>query len=288
MKTISIALKAHLALEVTTLVACVRVTQVGVGSPSLSLGFTEHDKELVVDGLTYRPPTGVSPTDVVSTSDMAVDNVTLRGATVADAITAEDIRAGRWDFATAEQFLVNWQDLSQGKLYQRYGDIGEISVGRGTLESEIRGLMQRYSTSIGKVTQPHCRHTLGDAGCQVSLVGSPTYTVTGTIDSVSADGQTFTDAARVEVAGFFQYGVITLLSGVHIGLSREIKGYTPGSIVLQLPFPDEVTAGTSYSMHAGCDLMRTTCRDRFNNLVNFDGEDFLPGNDKMIQVARSS
>ncbi len=296
-KTISIALKAHMALGETSLVTCLRLSQVNVGSPTITLGFTEHDKELIVDGLTFKPPAGTNPTDVVSSSDMAVDNVDVRGVLDDDAITADDVRAGRWDYATAELFMVNWADLTQGKLYQRYGDIGQISVGRGTVDSEVRGLMQRYSTSIGKLSQPGCRHALGDAGCQVDLSGeaggSPSgspvisLTVSGTIDSVSSDGITLTDSARTEESGFFQYGVITILAGINAGLKMEVKAYVPGTITLQLPFPDALTAGVAYSMHAGCDLLHDTCRDRFDNIVNFDGEWALPGNDAMIQVARS-
>ena len=35
---------------------------------------------------------------------------------------------------------------------------------------------------------------------------------------------------------------------------------------------------------AGCDKSLATCRDRFDNLVNFRGEPYVPGLDKMVQM----
>jgi hypothetical protein len=57
--------------------------------------------------------------------------------------------------------------------------------------------------------------------------------------------------------------------------------------VTKLPVPYDVT-GDSYTMTEGCIRSLTMCRDRFNNVVNFNGEPWLRGPDAAAQVGRKS
>lgn len=88
-------------------------------------------------------------------------------------------------------------------------------------------------------------------------------------------------------AGYFQYGVITMTGGLNTGFSMEVKGYEPGQITLQLPFPYAVEIGDTYTMKAGCSKDPfLACRDKFDNLNNFRGKPYVPGNDKLLSIAR--
>jgi hypothetical protein len=58
-------------------------------------------------------------------------------------------------------------------------------------------------------------------------------------------------------------------------------------MVTKLPLPYDVT-GDSYTMTEGCIRSLTMCRDRFNNVVNFNGEPWLRGPDAAAQVGRKS
>jgi hypothetical protein len=44
--------------------------------------------------------------------------------------------------------------------------------------------------------------------------------------------------------------------------------------------------GDTFDLQPGCDKARETCRDTFSNIVNFQGEPFLAGNDRLVQVGR--
>ncbi len=368
MKTVSAGLQTHLASEVATLATCWLITRAVDG---LVLGFTDHDDDIVFNGITYSAATGYTPADVSTTSALNVDNTELHGILTSPAITEDDLRAGLWDLATVQIFVVNWKDLTQGQMYQRVGTLGEVTVERGTFRAELRGLTQAYATSIGELTSAACRAVFGDARCGVSLGG---VAVTGTLTGVSADGATLYDTARAEAgptggiaitgvsntnpgkvtvatamtvpngsavtiagvigmaaintvtvvrnlnaalttfdlavdttdttvwgvygsggtvvplgsdSGYFDGGVITFTSGLNSGRSMEVKSYVPGQMTLQMPMPYAVAVGDTYSMRAGCDHSMATCRDRYSNLVNFRGEPYVPGIDKMIQVARS-
>jgi len=87
-------------------------------------------------------------------------------------------------------------------------------------------------------------------------------------------------------SGYFDGGLITFTSGLNDGFSQEVKSYVPGQITLHLPMPYAIAAGDTYSMVAGCDKSLATCRDRFSNVVNFRGEPYLPGIDRVLQTGR--
>jgi hypothetical protein len=369
MRTVSVGLSNHLAGEVTTIARCLRITQAN-GTVN---AYTDHDEPIVYGGITYSPITVGTPTEVASSAALNVDTVDVSGINDSAGITDDELRAGLWDYAGFQLFVVNYNDLSQGAMILRTGRLGEVTMDRGQFKTELRGLTQAYSRTIGEIVSPSCRAVLGDSRCGVAM--GP-YTVTGTIDSVAADGVTLFDAERTEAgpdgglsmvfvqgnptlcttsgspgehldlpngspivisgatgqyavlnivttlsgyvrgndydefdllidsstfsggqgspvvtplgstSGYFDYGVMTMTSGANDGLSMEVKSYTVGQIVLQLPFPYAVAVGDSYSLTAGCDRSFTTCKDRFSNVLNFRGEPYVPGLDKVIQVGR--
>jgi uncharacterized phage protein (TIGR02218 family) len=89
--------------------------------------------------------------------------------------------------------------------------------------------------------------------------------------------------------GYFDFGKVTWITGANAGLSMEVKAYVPGQVTLYLPAPYPIGVGSpsdTFSISAGCDKSFTTCRDRFSNVVNFRGEPYVPGVDKMVQIGR--
>lgn len=75
MKPTTPALAAHLAGEVTTFATCWRLER----ADGWVRGFTDHDRELVVDGLTYVASTGFLPSAIKTASDFSVDNLDVDG-----------------------------------------------------------------------------------------------------------------------------------------------------------------------------------------------------------------
>jgi hypothetical protein len=164
----------------------------------------------------------------------------------------------------------------------RKGRIGQVETDSNGFRSELMGFGKQLEKNLLRIYTPSCPALLGDTECGVSLAS---FTHTGTIDSVDSTGLEITDAERAEAAGYFDYGLITMTSGASNGYSMEVKSNTVGVIVLQQPLPFGVAAGDTYSIRAGCDKTRETCRDKFNNVVNFRGFPDLPGMDKVLQYA---
>jgi uncharacterized phage protein (TIGR02218 family) len=64
----------------------------------------------------------------------------------------------------------------------------------------------------------------------------------------------------------------------------EIKQFgTGGAMTLFMPMIDNITIGDTGTAVAGCDKTLATCRDTFDNVMNFRGFPHVPGNDRLFQ-----
>lgn len=277
MKTASTNLRTHIEGECLTLAHCWKLTR----RDSTVMGFTNHDKDLVVDGITYEAATGFMPTSVDSQASLAVDNLDVEGMLSTGNITEQDILAGKYDFAEVVVFVVNYEDISQGSIALRRGWLGEIELRNKQFVAEVRGLTQRLSQHIGELYSPMCRAKFGDSACGINTV---LHQVTGIVSAVISQSQ-FTDNARSGDLGYFNYGKITFTSGQNNGLSGEVKESRGKEIILALPMPYPIAAGNAYTLQRGCDKTITTCTSRYSNALNFRGEPHVPGLDKVLETA---
>ena len=277
MKQVSTALGAHLQGEVTTLAHCWKVTR----RDGVVMGFTDHDADIIYDSVTYQAQAGFTPTALQTSATLAVDNLDLEGLLDAACIREEDLLAGLYDFAEVDVFLINYTDLTQGRMVLRTGWLGQVTVSQGQFVAELRGLTQRLSQTVGQLYSPTCRAMLGDAACGVNLAG---YTHSGQVSAATSRSQ-FTDSANTQADGYFAYGKVTFTSGANAGLSMEVKQFANGSFTLILPLPHAIAAGDDYTAIAGCDKRFSTCAATFDNAVNFRGEPHVPGLDAMMQTA---
>lgn len=276
-RTVSIALDGHLKLPLKTMATCWKITLTN----GTIYGFTNHDVDIEFDSLTYLANSGYTPSTIETSSALAVDNMQVKGFLNSDSITESDLNAGLWDYAQVEIFGVNWADLTMGNIKYSKGHLGEVSTGTQSFEAELRGLTQAYSKTIGELYSPSCRADLYDARCTVDPTS---FTFTGTVEDIDSKNRVITDSSLVNADGYFTYGLITFTSGLNNALSMEVKVYTVGLVELQLPMPYQVEVGDTYSIRAGCDKAKSTCKVTFNNLINFRGEPDLPGQDKVLQV----
>jgi len=278
MKNISNELKIHLSGEVTTIATCWKVTR----RDAVVLAFTNHDENLNIDSINYLANSGFTSSAIVSDNNLAVDNLEIEGILDSSLISEQDILAGRYDFAEIEVFIVNYQDLSQGKLVLRNGWFGEIKQEGGKFSAEMRGISEKLSHVIGEVYSPSCRVKLGSTKCGIDL---STFRVSGALTGI-VSRRVCSDSSRSESAGHFNEGKITFTSGNNIGLEMEVKSYSSsGEIEFVLPIAFDMNIGDAYDLDVGCDKSFETCKSRFNNAVNFRGEPHVPGMDVILRTA---
>lgn len=107
-------------------------------------------------------------------------------------------------------------------------------------------------------------------------------TVDGTVSSLSsAPKRVFRDSSRTEPDAFFDGGLLTWLKGSNAGQSMEVKKYTAanGEFELVLPMVSPITLSDTFRVHAGCfKRLIEDCQMKFDNIVNFRGEPFVPEN----------
>jgi uncharacterized phage protein (TIGR02218 family) len=287
MKTTTPIMLAHQQQPTTELATCWRITR----NDDTVWGYTSHNAALTIGSVTYDPQSGFTPSAVETKEGLSVDNLELDALVLSVEFTESELLAGRWDFAKVDIFQVIWRTPNAGQLLLRRGTLGEVSFSAqgprnsttGAYKAELRGLLQPLSQVVGEVVSQMCRANLGDARCKVIL---PFLTVTATAAAVNAANQVITSPALAQAAGYFDYGLITFITGANAGYSMEVQAYTPGVLNLFSAMPYEVVVGDVYTLSPGCDRHFKTCHTRFNNAVNFRGEPFLPGQDKLMQSAR--
>lgn len=303
MKIVSDAFKSHLEQGCTTLAAIWKVTRVD----GTVMGFTTHDQDLVYGGVTFAAATGLANSASESNSNFSVDNLEVTGFIDSSSITEEDIRAGLYDNAAVEHRLVNWADLTMGDDPVRIGYLGTVKLVNGLFTAEHRGLTQKLTTAMGSTYGPICRAELGSSPANDDGSSRPWYcnidldsygqggTVSSSPDAVSLipdsgllmiGSATPTDAAG---QGWFDNGLVTFTSGILDGLSFEIKTWDGTTLNMFLPFENQPAPGDTFTITPGCDktASATGCQ-KFNNIVNFRGEPFIPGMDLILNYPNAT
>lgn len=266
MSTITPALAAHYAGGSTTLATCWRVTL----QNGTVYGFTSIDQDLEIDGIVYSASSGVTPSAMVATNTLAVDNLEVQSILSADFVTEEDLNAGLWDYAEVHIFEVNYRDLSQGELRQVRGRLGEITARRNDFVAELRGLTDAYTRMIGELYGPACREQLGSPKCGIDL---SLHAVSGTIGSMSADGRVIGDSARTEAgaaggkaisgvsraaaavvtcsAHGFRSGQLILITGVQGVTQQDFQGINGRNYIITVVDADHFTIPVDTRTYAG-------------------------------------
>jgi uncharacterized phage protein (TIGR02218 family) len=223
MKSLPAGMQAHLDGGVTTLAWCWKVTR----SDETVMGFTDHDRDLVFDGVTFAAATGFTASEVASSLGLAVDSLEVEGALAAAAITEADLAAGLYDGASVELWRVNWADVSQ-RVLMRKGTLGEVARGELAFTAELRGLAHALQQTLGRTYQRLCDADLGDARCGVDLE-DPAFKGTGTVDAVSDDRVLTVSGLGAFDGNWFRFGRLAWTSGANAGRIAEVKGHGKSS-----------------------------------------------------------
>lgn len=278
MKTLTPAMSAHLNGTVTTLATLWRVRR----RDGVEAYFTDHDQDITYEGATYKASTGFRRSDVATMHGIAVDDLETEGILDGDQLTARDLRLGLWDDAEVWIGLINWADPSMGQVALRRGHLGEVVLQHnGTWTAELRGLLMRTGQKVLEHYQPTCRADLADARCQVDLSSAGAM---GTVTAVTSASVFTADVAASPIAGAsFSGGWCTWSTGDNAGAQLEVARWDVDTDTLTLflgaVYPIEV--GDTFQLVPGCNKKFTTCRDVFDNAINFRGEPFLPGSDML-------
>jgi uncharacterized phage protein (TIGR02218 family) len=285
MKTLDADMQTHLEQPTTTLTWCIRVERLD----GVVLAATAFDQPLTFGGDTYEP-FGFLRRDIDGSSDLDVNSTEVTGILSSDALTEDDVRIGRWDFAAYSLVRVNWADLTIDPEILSTGNLGVVRTGRLRFVAELLGLVQAAQNSIGVLNSAQCIHNFGKSeggfgrgnGCTFDLA---TVTDSGTVESVDSDLYGIHDSARTEADTYYSNGVFRIMDGDYAGMEFEIRAYIVGFWILFTALPEDIT-GAAYEIVRGCDKSLRQCVDDFDNIADRLASDYTQGADAAIQVAR--
>ena len=272
MRTISPDLAAALAQPATQMCRCWRLSR----RDGAVLGFTDHDRDLVFGGVTFRAASGLQAAEAESAAGLAVGGGDVHGALAGDSLTESDLSGGLYDGASVEIWLVDWSDVSKRVLLD-VAAIGEVRRTEFSFVAELRSLAHRFDQEQGRAFQRNCSADLGDGACKLDL-SSPLWSVSATIASIEPSGALVLSLDQNFSAGFFTDGMFET-GGATFAIKQHEKATAGDRVELWSEPRLPLAPGARATLRAGCDKSPETCAKKFDNIVNFRGFPHMPGND---------
>lgn len=272
MKAIDPALAAELALTTKTLCRLWRITP--NGRPTLY--FTDHDRDVTYSGNVYQSSKSFQASAVSNSIGKAGGNIDVTVLLDETSLEYADLQRGIYDNADAELTVISFTNPAAPELRIFAGlldtvslptDKGAVLAFRGNLGKVDKQLTERYS--------PTCRADLGDARCTVDLAP---FQKAFTVDAVVST-QSFTASELTDADGTYDLGVLLWSTGDNAGIAIEVaRSLVTGQVTMFFKPPFAIQVGDTGTITRGCDKTVAACT-AYNNLINFRGEPYVPGDD---------
>ena len=279
MKILATSISNHILGEVTNLCTFWKITR----TDGFTQGFTNHDKNIIIDGITYKAATGFSASAFDQDNTLAVRNLDMESVLSDDGISEADLAGGKYDYARVDVFLGRWDDPPNSlalnppeHILMVRGILGEVSMTNRRYKAEIRSFAQLLQQKVSTVTTKECRAVFGDSKCTKDLSGlTDGLIVTGVTDR----RQFAVNSGRAN--GFYDLGEITFTGGNNNGIKAMVLSYSGGVIQLFESIPYSLQVGDTLTAVAGCTKTIDACKS-FSNILNYQGEPHIPGEDKFL------
>ncbi|MGA0546046.1 DUF2163 domain-containing protein [Brevundimonas sp. VNH65] len=136
-----------------------------------AMGFTDHDRDLELDGVVCRAASGLTQGAVGAATGLAPGDMAIGGATD-DRLAEIDILAGRYDGARLETWRVDWEQPDL-KVRIWSGTISRIRREGDAFVAELDGPMAALERVVGRTYGRSCDARLGDVRCGVDRDAFP-------------------------------------------------------------------------------------------------------------------
>lgn len=250
---------------------------------SVVLYLTNHNTKLVVDGHTFDPVGSPSTSAIERKDGVGGNNFNAKSYLHSDAITHDDLRAGRYRGAEIVEFVVDWKYPWLGKMRVSICRILETAFTGEVWEAQIEDLKSRMKQRVGRVYSRNCDYVFGDPDtCGFDL---STVEQSDAVGSVTDPEQKriFTLDTLSVADGYFDDGTILWTDGNNKNLYSEIKTQLGSVVELHVATPFKIVASDPFNIWPGCKHTKEACKTFQGNLQRFGGFPTIPGNDKLFQ-----
>lgn len=295
-RTIPIPLLTHLQGPVLTTAILIGITR----TDGVFIGLTTSNVPLTYapTGAVYEAIDSMAASQLRQSASTGVDNLLVSGVLTSNRITDQDLLAGRYDGASLDLSVVNYQEVPLvNRALLVTGTLGEVTFMDGQYQAEFRSLSQRLQQKIATLTSATCRvRQLFDAQCFVggtNYAGNLTaanfqYSNVPVVLVKDQQAINFTDPGTG--TGRFNYGRAQFTTGANAGIQLEIKQSSKLGSALQLifvaPWSLPVNVGDTAFLEEGCDRTFSVCTAKFQNAGNNRSEPYIVGNTRVIRWGR--
>lgn len=236
----------------------------------------------------FEAASGMEAFVIESTAGFEVDETQIICLNNGNLFSENDILAGRWRGARFRIFLYRWDvaapTIADDVETLKVGTIGEQHSTTVTVKTELHCLKRLLQQSMGIVSQPTCRARLFSTTGLSKCLKDPTGFVHSlTVTSVSDDKRVFTCSGAGQAADYFGDGEGRFDTGLNHDLAFKVESFASGVFTLSKRMIFPIQVGDTLTVSAGCrKRWDVDCRDKFDNLVNFQGEKDFPTRDRVI------
>lgn len=261
---------------------------------------TDHSGALTLsDGTTYSPASGFSGSAREQKTGLGVTNMEFIGIIDSSYVSDDDLRAGLYDAAVIDEYLVDWRWPWLGFIDQTRWRIESVEWNGQGWNAIVTSVTRRLQRETGRIISRNCRHRLGDEFRGEVAIGCPVDT-----DALTTSGhyptiidtvrQSFQSDVPAQIDDYYQFGLITWTSGANAdaSITSEIQRYeNDGSkFYLVMPTPYDITVTDTFSVRVGCGKTRDHCKGTSGSsgkpwdsqIASFGGEPDVPGLDRML------
>jgi uncharacterized phage protein (TIGR02218 family) len=171
-------------------------------------------------------------------------------------------------------FAPSWADALTGGYIRFAGRFSELQDGGDiSVALSIASWTELFDTQMPiEDYQASCLNALFDTHCTLNPAS---FAAAATAHAGCT--QTLVTSSLAVTAGTYNLGTIVFTSGANNGLRRTVKSQdASGNLQLIQPLPAAPANGDTFTAYPGCDLKQGTCSAKFNNLVNFRGQPYIP------------
>lgn len=275
MKTASDSLKALLASNEFLFADLYTITLIN----GTVIRYTNADGSVNYAGNTY-PNQRIERTSIKSSIGVDVDTMTVTiRAGLADLINSvpfpQFASQGGFDGALVQldrAFMASFGNTNAGVVNLFFGRVSEVQPSRTSIDLMVSSMTELLNISMPRnLVSPGCIHNLYDSGCGLD---QESFALARTVASVASSTEFQISGADAD--GLFDAGKVIFTSGLNDGVVRSVKTFASGTLNLAQPLPFDLAVGDTLKAYYGCDKSKSTCTNKFNNIIHFRGFPFVP------------
>lgn len=257
-------------------------------------GYTSHDRDLTIDGLTYYSNSNILPSAIPTTLSLPQMSSDVRIIFEVARFTEEKVRTHYYENATYRMFAVNRAgDLTQ-QVDLMGGRFGKVDVDQTGATIELQDWGSLVNMPQGYITSQLCQAmefgrgfcyndpALGGLGDGPNADDSAHHRVALVSSSITSARQFVLDniVGSTPANDWANDGVLEFVTGNNAGIRERVKRwYDTGEVILALPLPYLPEEGDDVILYEGCDRTwdgTRGCKSKNNTLNAHMMHPFIP------------